>query len=619
MKGRWISGMGARPGKAVLIGIDSAVLPRWRRYAEAGLLPVGRRLLEEGCLAAQCLPPMPTLTTTNWATIATGAWPGTHGIVDFNPRRPGDGFEDSPQGFDARMLRAETVWDAAARGGRRALVVNYPGSWPPLRPGGREDVAGPSAARPGGVVLIGGAGIELNEWRLGLPGKGHVVSIAAEQRFSSLDEPLATRVGAPLPGAPFLCRFTYRDAYEPVETEFALECTVSDVGGRPTASFTVSGEDEPVAVLAEGEWSETIRRPFRVGGAEVTGGFRFKLLELEPGPAGRFRLYASDLCRFGWLEDPAGALGDTSGFAGLPCPGVGWDSLQRGCIGLDTFLELTGMATEWLADACVASLQRHEWDLFCTHFHAADSFYHLLSPKLDPAQTPDAAERERHEAGELAVYRAIDTAIGRILEAVDEPAFVVLVSDHGEKPATRMVPLPAVLEAAGLLARRGDGAIDYGRSEAAPHGACYVSLNLKGREPEGVVAPPDAPAVRERVIAALQEYRDPETGLCPFSLVLRKEDARILGLYGDGVGDVVYAVREEFSDDHGQVLGTGEAAGGSLRSLLVFAGAGARRDAVVERPVSLTDVVPTLCHAAGLPLPRDAEGAVIHQALAEPD
>ncbi len=175
-----------------------------------------------------------------------------------------------------------------------------------------------------------------------------------------------------------------------------------------------------------------------------------------------------------------------------------------------------------------------------------------------------------HEAGELAVYRTIDTAIGRILEAVDEPAFIVLVSDHGEKPATRMVPLPAVLEAAGLLARRDDGAIDYGRSEAAPHGACYVSLNLQGREPEGVVAPRRRPAVRERVIAALQGYRDPETGLCPFSLVLRKEDARILGLYGDGVGDVVYAVREEFSDDHGQVLGTGEAAGGSLRSLLAL-------------------------------------------------
>ena len=65
----------------------------------------------------------------------------------------------------------------------------------------------------------------------------------------------------------------------------------------------------------------------------------------------------------------------------------------------------------------------------------------------------------------------------------------------------------------------------------------------------------------------------------------------------------------------GQVLSTGEWAGGSLRSLAVFSGAGVRHGVVLKRPVGLVDVVPTLCHATGLPLPREAEGAVIHQAL----
>ena len=94
-----------------------------------------------------------------------------------------------------------------------------------------------------------------------------------------------------------------------------------------------------------------------------------------------------------------------------------------------------------------------------------------------------------------------------------------------------------------------------------------------------------------------------------------KDEEAFCFTYGDGVGDVVYAVREEFSDVHGQVLSTGEWAGGSLRSLAVFSGAGVRHGVVLKRPVSLVDVVPTLCHATGLPLPREAEGAVIHQAL----
>ncbi len=78
---------------------------------------------------------MPTLTTTNWATIATGAWPGTHGITDFNPHRPGDSIGASLQGFDARDVRAEFVWEAAVRAGLDSIVVNWPGSWPP-REGG---------------------------------------------------------------------------------------------------------------------------------------------------------------------------------------------------------------------------------------------------------------------------------------------------------------------------------------------------------------------------------------------------------------------------------------------------------------------------------------------------
>jgi hypothetical protein len=125
--------------------------------------------------------------------------------------------------------------------------------------------------------------------------------------------------------------------------------------------------------------------------------------------------------------------------------------------------------------------------------------------------------------------------------------------------------------------------------------------------------------VCERVIDAMLAYRDPQTGLCPFSLVLRKADARVLGLYGDAVGDVVYAVREEFSDEHGQSLGTGEWPGGpgSLKCLLLLSGPGIRMGVTLERTVWLPDVAPTICHIAGLPVPRDADGSVLYQALEE--
>ena len=89
-----------------------------------------------------------------------------------------------------------------------------------------------------------------------------------------------------------------------------------------------------------------------------------------------------------------------------------------------------------------------------------------------------------------------------------------------------------------------------------PQRSCWVYVNLQGRDPDGIVPPDQYAAVQDRIIDALLAYRDPATGLCPYSLVLRKQDARILGLHGDRIGDVVFAVREEFSDEHGQILGT---------------------------------------------------------------
>ena len=48
-------------------------------------------------------------------------------------------------------------------------------------------------------------------------------------------------------------------------------------------------------------------------------------------------------------------------------------------------------------------------------------------------------------------------------------------------------------------------------------------------------------------------------------------------------------------------------------------GPGVKKGEVLKRRVNLVDVVPTLCHLADLPVPRDCEGAIIYQALEDPD
>jgi len=609
--------MGSFAHKVLLFGLDCAIGPRWRRYAERGDLPVGQRLMAEGVFAENCLAALPTLTTTNWASIATGAWPGTHGVTDFNLHKPGEDLTACPQAFDSGDCTAEFFWNAAARAGARTILVNYPTTYPPMLDNG---------------VQLGGGGIELNESRIGLMAEDRAVTIAADQLFSTEGEPLASPVILAKGTETVELPFSYMDCAAKVDTSVSLFCTPTESGSSSRARLGFSRDGDRVAEVGVGEWSETIVREYDVGGTRVEAAFKVKLLELDP-QRGRLRLYVTDICRLDGFDHPAGTLGDTSSFRGLPVPGVGFDPFTFGWIDLDTFVELIDMGNQWLCDASIKLMKEQDWDIYANHLHAIDWFYHLASHKLEPALTPDADERARWEAAELAVYLSMDDAIGRMLDAAGEPALTVLVSDHGATPRTDFVPVETILADAGLLAYVEESereltmygypipGVDWQHTLAIPQRSCYVYVNLKGRDPQGVVEPDEYVAVREKAIHAMLSYRDPESGLCPFSLVLRKEDARVLGLYGDRIGDIVYATREEFGDEHGQGLGTGEwpSGSGSMKPLLLFSGPGIRSGEILERTVWLTDVVPTICYVAGLPVPEHAEGAVLYQALEAPD
>jgi predicted AlkP superfamily phosphohydrolase/phosphomutase len=158
---------------------------------------------------------------------------------------------------------------------------------------------------------------------------------------------------------------------------------------------------------------------------------------------------------------------------------------------------------------------------------------------------------------------------------------------------------------------------DTKNSKAVPQRMIYVYVNLKGRDPDGVVDPEDYEPLQYQIIDALLSYVHPETGKRPVALALAKKDARILGLYGDGIGDVVYALYPEYSAQHGQQLPTAEWGIGSLKGLLVFNGPGIKSGVRLERTCSLVDLVPTVCYLLDWPVPEQAEGGILYQAFAD--
>ena len=141
--------MSAKPRKVLIFGLDGPVAPALLRYCREGKLPALARLIDNGVLAPNAMVPLPTATPANWTSIATGAWPGTHGISDYNVRRPGDPLDRAHMAFHSPDVKAEYVWNAIARAGKKSVVVNFVTTWPPVVDNG---------------IQIGGSGCDINQW-----------------------------------------------------------------------------------------------------------------------------------------------------------------------------------------------------------------------------------------------------------------------------------------------------------------------------------------------------------------------------------------------------------------------------------------------------------------------
>jgi len=70
----------------------------------------------------------PTVSSCAWASFMTGLDPGGHAIFGFIDRRPETWDLFIPTG---RHMLAETLWEKLSRLGKRVVVINVPGTYPP--------------------------------------------------------------------------------------------------------------------------------------------------------------------------------------------------------------------------------------------------------------------------------------------------------------------------------------------------------------------------------------------------------------------------------------------------------------------------------------------------------
>ena len=602
-------GSDRRSSKLILIGLDGFSPTRLERLLDDYRLPALASLRDAGSDVG-LVPTLPANTPVGWASVATGAWPATHGVEGFLVHRPGDPFDRRVSGCYSTRNRAEPIWETATRHGLRAGVVKFPVSYPSTSATFRLD----GAAGWGGLHC-------LHE----LVPTGVTDSAKPTPGRSLVDgEPWA---GAPSVGAGPVAfwRWLLPNLWDdqPVELHVAL-------GGD--GRVTVATGPDWAAALGDagmGEWSPPLplTAPDRRGRA-ARWNFRVRPLGPAPGDPPRLRLLNTTVHEETGHSSPV-EIWDRHAAEIGPIEEQTEPSLLFADEGIDvpTLLDVFRLNADWLTSAVRVLLTRESWDLFLVHAHFVDWAHHAFEGGVDPRHPDfDPDRRDFFERAIDTAYELADRFVAAVREAAGPDADVVVVGDHGADLHHTTLRVNALLAEAGLLSWAGDGdEVDWSKTAAYATGN-YVYVNTFGRDPDGIVMPNAVPGVVESIVDALLGATDPVRGGRPVLVAGGKDEFEALGANGAGVGDVVFCLRSGYQarNDRGETFAPTrllrEFTGGHdhfwpydrrVHTRMLAAGPSFRGGYRHPRTASVVDVAPTVAAALGIPAPRDNEGRPI--------
>lgn len=331
-------------------------------------------------------------------------------------------------------------------------------------------------------------------------------------------------------------------------------------------------------------------------------------------------------------------------------------------------------------DISLQALAEEPFDLFLVVWNSTDNIPHLFwkytdpaFPAYDPTGAPQFGQVINHQ------YEVADGEIGRILAALPdlEQTTVLVMSDHGMGPHPHLqVNFGAWLADQGWLTRKQSAGSQpsllsrtvgqvrrrlprqwmerlRGRMPAGLRADLYarqmnldqidwaetaayrlkvfpsvegIVLNVRGRQAEGVVDPgPPYEALRDRLLAALADLRDPGSGQPIVARASRREDL-FEGPYVEDIPDILLELHPAYTGGsalHGKLITplsleelSAYSGSHSPTGLFVFSGPGVRSGHWLEG-AAIQDLAPTLLHAMGLPVASWMDGQVL-QGLFEP-
>ncbi|MBQ2777600.1 MAG: alkaline phosphatase family protein [Peptococcaceae bacterium] len=288
----------------------------------------------------------------------------------------------------------------------------------------------------------------------------------------------------------------------------------------------------------------------------------------------------------------------------------------------------------WQAACLKYFIDNDKYDVIFSHLHNVDGIGHNIWPHGHANHHTDSEDIEKNHELMAETYRQTDRYLAQFLQYLDEGWTIILTSDHGlicdtneEGPALMGDAFGVnakIMNDMGLTVLKRDEEgnilkeIDWEKTKAVATGTNHIFLNIKGRDPFGIVEPEDQYALEEEIINALYGYRDPATGRRIISLAVRNEDALVFGMGQEGMGDIIYFLEDGFHRVHGDSWSTRRDHAGyhtSVSPIFVAAGAGIKKGFYTDRVIRQVDVAPTICTLLDVRMPAQCEGAPVYQII----
>jgi predicted AlkP superfamily phosphohydrolase/phosphomutase len=318
-------------------------------------------------------------------------------------------------------------------------------------------------------------------------------------------------------------------------------------------------------------------------------------------------------------------------------------------------------------------MQEKEWDFFMVHFYGTDVVQHEFWHLCDQTH-PQFSEAAFQQHGNVIKrhFQETDLALGQLLARVDPGTCILVMSDHGFGKITRFFNVNLWLHQLGLLKFKKDvltraklslfklgftylntsrallrlnltqkamkaghqgrqdftrrfflsfDDVDWPRTQAYAMGNYgQIFVNVKGREPQGVVDPADSDSLLLHIERQLRQVIDPTNGTPIVDQIWRREDV-YTGKRIDLAPDLMFTTHDwlykamgwaDFPSSRLLEPVVGTMGHHRIEGMFIAQRPGTIKQGITL-PARIEDLAPTLLYLSGLPIPMDMDGQVLRE------